>query len=182
MNDFKAKPSSRRIKTGDNTPINASPVGLEAGLFIEMDICGVKAKLLVDTGATVTLISTRLFHRIPEENQPKLSPFSRAILDAGGNCLPISGFGTFSAKICALSCKLDGVVADLSNEGIVGLDFMDENERNLFCQKVSSYLVLTINESKLYQCSLVESPPETYRTCIYSRISRKIYDEIAPKS
>jgi hypothetical protein len=82
-NDFKAKPSSRRIKTSDNTPINASPVGLEAGLFIEMDVCGVKAKLLVDTGATVTLISTRLFHRIPEENQPKLSPFCRAILDAG---------------------------------------------------------------------------------------------------
>ena len=134
-NDFKAKPSSRRIKTGDKTPINASPVGLEAGLFIEMDVCGVKAKLLVDTGATVTLISTRLFHRIPEENQPKLSPFSRAILDAGGNCLPISGFGTFSAKICALSCKLDGVVADLSNDGIVGLDFMDENECTIDVKK-----------------------------------------------
>jgi hypothetical protein len=73
---------------------------LEDGVFIEMDVCSVKAKLLVDTVATVVLISTRLFYRIPEEKQPKLSPFSRAILDAGGNCLQISGFGTFSANIC----------------------------------------------------------------------------------
>jgi predicted aspartyl protease len=33
---------------------------LAAGLFIEIDVCGVKAKMLVDTGAIVTLLSTRL--------------------------------------------------------------------------------------------------------------------------
>ena len=100
---------------------------MDAGLFIEMDVCGVKAKLLVDTGATVSLISTELMSRIPEEDRPRLDSFSRDILDAGGNCLQISGKGTFPTQIRGFSCKLDAVVADLSNDGIMGLDFLEEN-------------------------------------------------------
>jgi hypothetical protein len=83
-NDFKAKTSSRRIRTGDNTPINASLLGMKAGLYIEMDVCAVKAKLLVDTGATMTLISNCLLYRISKGNWPKLSSLRRAFLNASG--------------------------------------------------------------------------------------------------
>ena len=85
------------------------------------------AKLLVDTGATLSLISTTLMERIPEKARPVLDRASRNVLDAGGNCLQLSGKGTFPAKIKAFSCHLEGVVAELSTEGIIGLDFLEKN-------------------------------------------------------
>ena len=93
-----------------------------------MEICGVAAKLLVDTGATLSLISTTLMKRIPEKARPVLDRASRNVLDAGGNCLQLSGKGTFPAKIKAFSCHLEGLVAELSTDGIIGLDFLEKNQ------------------------------------------------------
>ena len=53
---------------------------------------------------------------------------SRNVLDAGGNCLQLSGKGTFPAKIGAFSCYLEGVVAEPSTDGINGLDFLEKNQ------------------------------------------------------
>ena len=61
------KPKSRCIKASKNPSVAVNSVGLEAGLFIDMEVCGVAAKLLVDTGATLSLISTTLVERIPEK-------------------------------------------------------------------------------------------------------------------
>ena len=58
---------SRCIKASKNPSVAVNSVGLEAGLFIDMEVCGVAAKLLVDTGATLSLISTTLVERIPEK-------------------------------------------------------------------------------------------------------------------
>ena len=38
---------------------------------------------------------------------------SQNVLDAGGNCLQLSGKGIFPAKIKAFSCHLEGVLAEL---------------------------------------------------------------------
>ena len=63
-----------------------------------MEICGVVAKLLVDTGATLSLISTTLMERIPEKVRPVLDRASRNVLNAGGYCLQLSGKVTFPAE------------------------------------------------------------------------------------
>ena len=65
------KPKSRCIKANKNPSIGANSGGLEAGLFIGMKVLrGVAAKLLVDTGATLSLISTTLMERISERARP----------------------------------------------------------------------------------------------------------------
>jgi hypothetical protein len=48
-------PSGIKNKIDENASISASPARLEAGLFIEMDVCGLKVKPLVDTGVTVNI-------------------------------------------------------------------------------------------------------------------------------
>ena len=127
-NEGRTKPKSRCIKASKNPSIGANFVGLEAGLFIDMEVCGFAAKLLVDTGATFSLISTTLMKRIPEKARPVLDRASRNVLDAGGNCPQLIGKGTFPAKIKAFSCHLDGVVAELSTDGVIGLDFLGKNQ------------------------------------------------------
>ena len=54
-----------------------------------------------------------------------LDKASRNVLDTGGNCLKLIGKGTFPAKIKALSCYLEGVVAELSTDAI---DFLEKNQ------------------------------------------------------
>ena len=78
---------SRCIKASKNPSIGTKSVGLEAGLFKDMEVCGVAANLLVDTGATLSLILATLMDRIPENARPVLDRASRNVLDAGGNCL-----------------------------------------------------------------------------------------------
>ena len=81
------KAKSRCIKASKNPSIGTKSVGLEAGLFKDMEVCGVAANLLVDTGATLSLIFATLMDRIPENARPVLDRASRNALDAGGNCL-----------------------------------------------------------------------------------------------
>ena len=50
---------------------------------------------------------------------------SQNVLDAGGNCLQLSGKGTFPAKIKAFSCYLEGVEAELRTDAI---DFLEKNQ------------------------------------------------------
>ena len=41
-------------------------------VFLHMCICEVKTKFLIDTGAEVTIISQKLFERIPENIRPNM--------------------------------------------------------------------------------------------------------------
>jgi hypothetical protein len=57
----------------------------EAGMFIKAKVNGVITNLLIDTGATVTLISTGFIKDM--SNMPTLSPSQRDILTANGESL-----------------------------------------------------------------------------------------------
>jgi len=59
----------------------------------------IQAKLLVDTGATVTLVSLRITERIPQNMRPELMPITSRILTAGGEELKVAGVGEFSFEI-----------------------------------------------------------------------------------
>ena len=62
--------------TSDKTPgsVGVHKLAPEAGMFIKAKVNGVIANLLIDTGATVTLISTVFFKDM--SNMPTLSPHS----------------------------------------------------------------------------------------------------------
>lgn len=69
-------------KTNGAASIGANTVGSDARLFLKMEICGVVAKLLVDTGATLTLISTDLMSKVSDNDRPTLKDMKRQILNA----------------------------------------------------------------------------------------------------
>jgi predicted aspartyl protease len=94
----------------------------EAGMFIKAKVNGVITNLLIDTGATVTLISTGFFKDM--NNMPTLSPSQRDILTANGESLKVAGKTNIEIQSDTFKCLIEAVVADIKVDGILGLDFL----------------------------------------------------------
>jgi predicted aspartyl protease len=72
---------SPRTTTGT---IGVNKLASEAGVFIRVKVNGVNANMLIDTGATVNLISNDLFKKM--EN-PLITTMNREFLSASGSSL-----------------------------------------------------------------------------------------------
>ncbi|CAC5368540.1 unnamed protein product [Mytilus coruscus] len=75
-------------------------------------------------GATVTLVSHALFYRIQKKERPDLEPITQVIISANGTELSIAGKGMFCIEIGQDKFIVEALVADISIDGILGLDFM----------------------------------------------------------
>ena len=93
----------------------------EAGMFINAKVNGVITNLLIDTGATVTLISAGFFKDM--SNMPTLSPSQGDILTANGESLKVASKTIIEIQSDNFKCLNEAVVADINVDGILGLDF-----------------------------------------------------------
>jgi hypothetical protein len=59
----------------------------------------VKCKLLVDTGATVSIVSNDIYQKIPDVARPTLTSTNQDVLTASGDKLKILGRGNFLMKL-----------------------------------------------------------------------------------
>lgn len=55
---------------GHVSSIGASLAGTEADMFLRVTLCGMKAKVLVDIGVTLHLVSRRLMDQVTEALRP----------------------------------------------------------------------------------------------------------------
>ncbi|XP_069129135.1 uncharacterized protein [Argopecten irradians] len=81
----------RRRKKLSKASIGASAAAHEAGMYIEADVHGSKVKLLVDTGATDSIISERVFDSITPSARPRLTKVHQDISTTGGDKLHVVG-------------------------------------------------------------------------------------------
>ncbi|CAC5414320.1 unnamed protein product [Mytilus coruscus] len=109
-----------------NGVIGVNKLANEAGMFIEAKVNCSKAKMLIDTGATVSLISKKIFDSM---HAHVLLPMDREILTANGSPLILFGKTIIDIDLNGYVCSNIAVVADLNIDGILGIDF----ERNQNC-------------------------------------------------
>jgi predicted aspartyl protease len=64
-------------------------------MYVEADIHQVKCKLLVDTGATVSILSNDIYQKISDVARPTLTSTNQEVLTASGDQLKILGRGNF---------------------------------------------------------------------------------------
>jgi hypothetical protein len=64
--------------------------------------------------------------KLAVELEPILDPMPKRVYDAGGKALNVSGKGDFTPKVGSFSCTVNAAVADLTVDGIIGLDFLTE--------------------------------------------------------
>ncbi|CAC5422756.1 unnamed protein product [Mytilus coruscus] len=93
---------------------------MEAGAYIDVTVHNQPTKFLIDTGATVTLVLHALFFRIQKKERADLEPITQVIISANGTELNIA---------------VEALVADLSTDGILGLDFMKKNDCKIDLQQ-----------------------------------------------
>ena len=108
---------------GKASSVNA----LGSGLFINVEFCGQSLSSLVDTGATLTILSTRVWNGCRLSKQGNLTSYDKTLISASGNSLNVRGRTKVNLEIGSGQFETDVVVADVDNDLILGLDFMQQH-------------------------------------------------------
>ena len=110
------------------TSTSVGSIHKETGIFVDALVAGTKIRFLVDTGASLSLLSSAKIGDIPLTSVRKLEDVQQKVLDAGGNRLNTIGKGYFNISLGNVQTDLEFVVADISVEGILGMDFLQKND------------------------------------------------------
>ena len=97
-------------------------------MYINGTIQDVDIKLLIDTGACVTIISPTIFNRIPQSRRPKLTKDEVNMVAANGNQIKCWGKGVFKLQWDKTEANHTVWVADIKEDGILGFDFLRANK------------------------------------------------------
>lgn len=123
--DSKEQPQENltQLNCGASETINKAG---ESGIFIEVGLYDKQLRFLVDTGATVTIVSKCMIADVLSDKP--LSKLSTDILIADGT--PLKVYGTQEVQFSVQGMLFDHtiVVADLNVDGILGLDFLRLNK------------------------------------------------------
>ena len=107
--------------------IGVSSAAQEAGMYVEADIHQIKCKLLVDTGASVS-VSNDIYQKIPDVARPILTGTNQEVLTASGDKLKILGRGNFLMRLDdTKDMVVQALVAHITVDGILGLDCLRSN-------------------------------------------------------
>ena len=84
----------------------------------------------IDTGATKSIISERVYKSIPSANRPKLSK-TTWLTDASGQPLSQLGIAEFTITLDGVRFKADIIVANIEDDGLFGHDFLSLGDAHL---------------------------------------------------
>ena len=102
-------------------------------LFVPLEIHSVQTQFLVDTGAVVTVLSSRIYQAMPEAGRPPLrQPTEPLKLEvANDELLEIDGVMDAKFDIDGQNFEHKIYVAPIAEEGLLGMDFLCANDYEL---------------------------------------------------
>ncbi|XP_041480972.1 uncharacterized protein LOC121428436 [Lytechinus variegatus] len=114
----------------EQVAVNYGPDRARSGLFVEVEVRGVKARLLADSGATDTILSSSLYHRISSTNRPSLRKVG--VRNADGSTMDTLGSAWLELGVGKCIFPLRVVFGNTDQiDGLLGLDFLIPNEATL---------------------------------------------------
>ena len=116
--------SNRRKNKRMRGNVGASTMNNEAGIYVQAMINGSKSKMLIDTGASLTLISKKVYDLINHNSRPKLQESAQKVFNASGGILTQYGKAEFCISIGNSETLISAIVTDITVDGILGLDFL----------------------------------------------------------
>ena len=126
-------------KAGKRTPATGQPVGpvarrkcrellvKEDALYVDGEVKSVPVEWLLDTGCSRSLISADVYNKIPSKVRPCLVKNDVHMKMADGAGLASLGKAHFLVKIDKNEYVHEFIVACLTNDGILGIDFLREH-------------------------------------------------------
>ena len=145
-----ASASEKHIPQRPTDPSNTS-YNNQTGLYIPVQIFGIKANALLDTGSTISVISPRLFDKIPGDLKPEISPSNRNLCMANGDTSTPQNRVMLQLVINGTNLWHYIIIADIEAPIILGCDFMYEHNCALDVRKgnlkIGKYTVKSQPES-----------------------------------
>ena len=99
-------------------------VSSEMGLYIRGRLFGVDLSFLIDTRATESFIAFRLLEKVDPGMGFELLPADHLFCQADGSVLHVVGRVGVQVNIKGTEVQHNMWVADISNDAILGLDFL----------------------------------------------------------
>ena len=101
-----------------------------AGLFADAKLGELTVNLVIDTGSSVTLLSSKAFRQIAQD-RIDLSPYRGKLSLADGSDLPVKGVAKALLSFQGVDVWQTVLVADIEADGLLGIDFFKEHECEL---------------------------------------------------
>ena len=123
-------PQSNQPQT---VPFNTAPETIRRrkpdshGVYVKGGVQGLSVYFTADTGATKTVVSDRIYRRIPESNRPALTK-TACLTGAGGAPLVELGKATFDLELGPLSLRKEVIVAEIEDDCLLGVDVLQDDE------------------------------------------------------
>ena len=116
---------SEAVKSPSTTGVNEVQRRLKRsdGIYIEGEIEGVPVTFTADTGATRSIISPRIYNSISKDRRPVLQK-SVGLSGVSGLPLKLHGCNVFEIKLGGLDIKHELIVAEVEDEGLIGMDVL----------------------------------------------------------
>ena len=118
--------TQRRNQQGCGIGIGSE--NIEAGMYLRVKLNGETATFPVDTGASLSLLSAKLYDNLPHEQRPQLDTVSSKVLAAASTELPLKGKGSFKVEVAEITRDCCFTVAELCVDGVFGIDFLKRHE------------------------------------------------------
>ena len=143
-----------------------------SGLYIDCKVNTMSSEFLVDTGATLSILSIKGWDILSHSSSVVLQLFKSEIFTASGSPIDVKGKVQVMVDISGIQCLTEMVVADIDVDGILGLDFLKKNN----CTVDMSKNIITVKGRK---CKMnVEGKIGCYRISVSETINIPSMSEV----
>lgn len=142
--EFKDRNSAEQLRS--NTSTSASISKTDEGLFVLAKVSDTQISMLVDTGSNVTIIRKSLTDSWPTSVRQCITPVNMTLVTATGDSVPFLGKISVDIELGEQKLKQDVLLADISNDGILGVDFLNAHH----CDINMSKKCIKINGQKVH--------------------------------
>ena len=104
---------------------------IEEGYFVCVTIQNLPVTFLIDTGSNITILSRNLMERLPPDVTSSVQPTKTKMLTVTGEVTSFLGKTEKELSIGKQKIKHTLLVADIENEGILGMDFLKAHKCDL---------------------------------------------------
>ena len=95
------------------------------GIYVSGTLEGIDVNYTIDTGATATVVSSKIYQNIPESNRPELKrQTAKDLVNADGRPIVTWGRGHFSMTMGSLELRRELYVAEIEDDVLLGADLM----------------------------------------------------------
>ncbi|MCG7876282.1 MAG: RNase H-like domain-containing protein [Candidatus Thiodiazotropha endolucinida] len=144
------------------------------GYFVNAKVNGKSVTLLCDSGANVSILNSSLLKKWGKIIAPCLTPVNTMLLTVTGESKPFQGKSVIEIKLGGHTFQHEVLFADITQDGILGIDFMIKNRCDLIISR--SCLKVKGEEIPCYMSNGVQ--PVCCRVALVENVSVPAESEI----